>query len=163
MRNSASMIAPHVDIRARGGYVVAPPSVVDGKPYEVLYADPVLPAPDWLIRHERLCKSKQMHHAAMVRETTSWSLRMMSRSAVRAKIDGLSRKLSEADHDRNNLLNWAADELGKLAAAGQVTEEDAWDVCEAACDQNGLAADDGAYSVRATFSSGFSHGYRGDL
>lgn len=33
-RNSAKKLAPNVDIRATGGYVLAAPSVVDGKPYE---------------------------------------------------------------------------------------------------------------------------------
>ncbi|MBL1216602.1 MAG: hypothetical protein D8M59_03820 [Planctomycetes bacterium] len=35
-RNSASKVAPHVDVRADGGYIVAPPSVVDGKTYRWL-------------------------------------------------------------------------------------------------------------------------------
>jgi hypothetical protein len=32
-RNTTSRIAPNVDTRADGGYIVVPPSVVDGKPY----------------------------------------------------------------------------------------------------------------------------------
>lgn len=55
-RNSASKIAPHVDTRARGGYVLVPPSTVSGKPYawvEGLSLDgpsQSLPEPpDWLV------------------------------------------------------------------------------------------------------------------
>lgn len=36
IRNSASKVASNVDIRALGGYIMAPPSVVNGKPYEWL-------------------------------------------------------------------------------------------------------------------------------
>jgi len=33
LRNTTGRIAPRVDTRANGGYIVVPPSVVDGKPY----------------------------------------------------------------------------------------------------------------------------------
>lgn len=55
-RNTASRIAPRVDTRANGGYVLVAPSVVDAKPYrweaerELGVAPPRLPEPpEWLI------------------------------------------------------------------------------------------------------------------
>lgn len=47
-RTSASKIAPHIDTRSIGGYVLVPPSAIDGKPYvletDVAYA----PIPTWV-------------------------------------------------------------------------------------------------------------------
>lgn len=49
LRNSTSKLAPGIDVRGDGGYVLAPPSVVDGKPYKWLGRDPAAPLPEaWL-------------------------------------------------------------------------------------------------------------------
>ncbi len=43
-------IAPGIDIKAAGGYLVAPPSVhVSGRKYQVEKNELIAPAPDWLI------------------------------------------------------------------------------------------------------------------
>lgn len=63
VKQSAGRLAPHVDIRSQGGYVVAPGSVVDGTRYIVLHERPLAPAPDWLIA---LCGEAKEKAAAPV-------------------------------------------------------------------------------------------------
>ena len=49
--NSASKLGPGIDVRGEGGYVVAPPSVIDGKAYAWELSNPPTPvdAPAWLV------------------------------------------------------------------------------------------------------------------
>ncbi|WP_392754755.1 bifunctional DNA primase/polymerase [Streptomyces sp. LN590] len=49
LANTAGFLAPPIDTRAWGGYVVAPGSTVNGHAYEVIDAAPVAPLPGWLL------------------------------------------------------------------------------------------------------------------
>lgn len=49
VKQGADVLARGVDIRSRGGYVVAPGSVIEGKPYTALHERPLAPAPQWVI------------------------------------------------------------------------------------------------------------------
>jgi hypothetical protein len=49
LKSTASQIAPGVDTRAQGGYVVIPPSCIDGNPYEVANDVPIAEMPSWLL------------------------------------------------------------------------------------------------------------------
>jgi len=45
---SESALGPGIDTRGRGGYVLAPPSVVGGRHYEVASGSDIAPLPQWL-------------------------------------------------------------------------------------------------------------------
>ncbi|WP_371799445.1 bifunctional DNA primase/polymerase [Streptomyces sp. NBC_01707] len=49
LANTAGFLAPPIDTRAWGGYIVAPGSTVNGHAYEVIDAAPVAPLPRWLL------------------------------------------------------------------------------------------------------------------
>lgn len=159
--NSASLIAPSVDIRAKGGYVVGPGSVVNGNEYIVKYDDPVAPVPKWLLTWEQTAREIKRIRGGSEFRRAMGSLSRMSPVVLKCRLDGLSKKLAETPAgERNNMLHWTACRLGELAAAGKVIEEDAWELCVRATYANGHL-DWGEAGVRATFLSGFERGLKG--
>jgi hypothetical protein len=50
VRNSASKIAPGIDVRGEGGMVIAPPSVREDGVYRWIHRNPIADVPEWLLR-----------------------------------------------------------------------------------------------------------------
>jgi hypothetical protein len=50
VRNSAKKLAPGVDTRGDGGFVVGPGSIVNGRPYRIIRDLPIKPAPETLVQ-----------------------------------------------------------------------------------------------------------------
>ena len=55
-------LGEHIDTRGVGSYVLAPPSVVDGKPYKVIHDIEPAPVPAWMV--ERLRKRDEQRAAS---------------------------------------------------------------------------------------------------
>lgn len=109
VRNSAGRLGPGLDIRADGGYVIAPPSIhAAGNRYLWASEVAVAPAPGWLLtlcrvrRDQGLAKPTDTRHRPQ--EAGAW--------AAAAFDNELGRLRHAAEGSRNQTLNRAAFALG---------------------------------------------------
>lgn len=82
--STVGQLGVHVDTRGAGGYVLVPPSIVNGKPYRVLNDREIAPLPDWI--GHRLTAGRQRVRAAHAELDTPSSLqraRGLVASAIR--------------------------------------------------------------------------------
>ncbi|MEV0446154.1 bifunctional DNA primase/polymerase [Streptomyces spectabilis] len=112
VRNSTSKVGWKIDVRAAGGYVVAPPSTVEGSPYRWAASPDVAPAPlpGWLL-------------ALLLPMPERW--RSTAPEPVRPveSLVGLVNFVLEAQEgERNSRLYWAACRALELVHAGRVDE-----------------------------------------
>jgi hypothetical protein len=120
-RSSSGRLAPHVDTRGAGGYVVAPPSVhPSGRRYQWLdEAAPLADAPAWL--RELLTPRARPLPADTPRPLVPWAqasgVTPYGGAALARVIDQLR---GAAEGTRNDSLNAAAFSLGRLVAGGEL-------------------------------------------
>jgi len=152
--STAGRLAPGVDTRGAGGYIVAPPSHVDAGDYE--------PLDDWSREPAKVPAALSQLLAPPCPAPTPpaptppcpaptprgdpWAT-----AALRAEAARLAATPPGA---RNAALNQAAFNLGQLVAAGYLSNAEVTDALTAAARACGLEADDGARAVAATIASG---------
>jgi hypothetical protein len=149
IRNSAGRIGPLIDVRARGGYVLAAGSVLDeraypgdpdaarivrgGKPYELVDDVRPAPLPDWLA--SLACPPRPVP----VSETVA-----SRRAAPGARLRGLVAKVRESlPGDRTGPLVWAAFRVREMAAAGEADPAEAAELLVQAAVQAGIRGGEG--------------------
>ena len=115
LKNSVGRLGPGVDIRAIGGYVVGPGSVVDGGRYEVEVAGPIRDLPQPLV---------ELLGTPVVERRDPMPIRGdVSGYAAGAMRNELGRLADAAKGTRNATLNSVAYRLGRLVGAGVIDRE----------------------------------------
>ncbi len=95
-QRNGHLSAHHLDFRSRGGYVLVPPSWVDGKPYRLIRTVQADGAMDWVTVTELLEPRRQI-------------ARPQPRPASDRDLSQLARWVaSQAEGNRNAGLFWAA-------------------------------------------------------
>ncbi|MBW8088595.1 bifunctional DNA primase/polymerase [Streptomyces hygroscopicus subsp. hygroscopicus] len=114
LTNTAGSIAPLVDTRARGGYVVAAGSITPAGPYEALCGPVAVPLPSWL---QTILRPAPKPAQAPLGGAVGQSRRY----ADVALSNEVRNVAHAADGTRNATLLRAARALGRLIASGDLT------------------------------------------
>jgi len=147
-------IWPGVDIKADGGYVVAPSSRINasksgpGGTYVWLidpFRTPLQPLPDWLLQEFR--------PKPVVQQT--FDAPRSPFSAVR-RLDGLARFVASSPNgNRNHALNWASFRAAELVCQNAISASEVSDTLKSAAMRAGL---DDPREIAATIQSGLRAG-----
>ncbi|MFC0282540.1 DUF3987 domain-containing protein [Camelimonas abortus] len=166
LRNSASVVAPGVDVRGDGGFIIAPGSMLpDGRGW--------LPAPGApsladVVRSGSLPEVPSSILRAIEQYRHEERRSMAGGNAAAGEPGWPRQSLKEAVAElsatptgkRNDTLNAKALAMGKLAGKGLIQRQEAHAAFIGACHVNGLIQGDGMDAFEATFASGFGTGFK---
>ncbi|WST76611.1 bifunctional DNA primase/polymerase [Streptomyces sp. NBC_01136] len=142
LTNTAGTIAPLVDTRAWGGYVVAAGSTTPAGPYEAVSSPVTASLPSWLL---------SILKPAPVRPTGP--LRLPSVNGSRAALAALEWECAVVsaapESTRNITLNRCAFKVGRFVAWGDIARHVVEDAFQAAGEAHGLTAAECRATIRS--------------
>jgi hypothetical protein len=140
--NSAGKLGDGLDVRADGGQVAAPPSVVDDRQYVVLLDTPVAPAPSWLI--------------GLLRSPSSQRPSPYERPGSSGSVDGLLKFLANVQPGgQDSALHWAVCSLRDKGLTWQEAGDLLWPVVAAwPCSRGPWTVGDIQRHLRSAYSRG---------
>lgn len=157
VRNSAGRLAPHVDVRAAGGYAIAPGTTLpDGRRYEVLHLPDRLPTPPgWLV--DMLTGPRPAPQPAPPSTIRPASRREGTRYGLAALDAEVGRVATAPVGARNDTLVRAAFRVGQLAAGGELDPIYAAEQLELAAQRAGLDQSEIDATIRSGMAAGRHH------
>ncbi|MFE9256236.1 bifunctional DNA primase/polymerase [Streptomyces sp. NPDC006879] len=144
--NTASRLAPLVDTRAWGGYVVAPGSLTAAGPYEVTDPSPVSDLPGWLLP---LLQPPAPVPGRRIAPTTVSGTRA-ARAALGAECAAV---LAAPAGQANNTLNRSAFKVGRFVVWGDLPRDVVEGAFQAAGEERGLTAAECRATIRSALDS----------
>jgi len=149
--NSAGKLGTGVDVRGKGGYVIAPPSVhASGKRYEwIAEGVPIAELPEWIAELLKP-RERQQGNVRAIRPTGDAD----QRHALAALEDEAQIVRVAPEGTRNHTLNTAAYNLGQLVANGSITESEVVEQLTASAQAANLPD----HEIERTISSGLKAG-----
>ncbi|MFJ4693604.1 bifunctional DNA primase/polymerase [Streptomyces sp. NPDC088766] len=145
--NTAGTVAPLVDTRGWGGYVVAAGSTTPTGPYTAADDVPATPLPEWLLA--------LLQPAPAARPVAP--LRLPAVDGNRAALAALEAECAvvagASEHQRNITLNRSAFKVGRFVAWGDLPRHVAEDAFQGAGEAAGLTAAECRATIRSALDS----------